>query len=195
MVNSLKIISAILAIYGAGFLTGSIVKWSPIPTQGTKTSDPSAFQSSGDPDASSADQMKDHDDDKRREWDKSRDRGGRGRRGPGRGWSPDPEKMANDFVQSLDRKLELEPSQETRLLQVFQESHERMKNLREELDPKMRAEFHRVHEFILETLNESQKAAYLKDLETNRWNRGRRPPPPPDKKHDDQGKPSPPPSC
>jgi len=106
--------------------------------------------------------------------------------GPGRGWSPDPEKIADDFVRNLDRQLDLNPAQETHLLQVFQESHKRMKELREEIDPKMKAEFSKVHEHILETLNEAQKQNYLSQLETNRWNRGRRPPPPNDPKHPDR---------
>lgn len=178
MVNSLKIISAILAIYGAGFLTGSIVDWSPLPqTKQSPSSQENVFRDKNGQDQEAAVSSQGESPD-RPDWMDKKDKDDRGRRGPRRGWSPDPVKMANDFVQNLDEKLDLTSEQETRLLNVFQESHERMKNLREELDPKMKAEFHRVHEMILESLNEAQKEAYLKDLETNRWNRGRRPPPP-----------------
>lgn len=177
MVNSLKIISAILAIYGAGFLTGSIVDWSPLPQSKQALSKGSDFQDSHNPDQETA-AISQRSQPDRPDWTDIKDKEDHGRRGPRRGWSPDPAKMANDFVQNLDAKLDLSSEQETQLLNVFQESHERMKSLREELDPKMKAEFHRVHEMILESLNEAQKEAYLKDLETNRWNRGRRPPPP-----------------
>lgn len=177
MVNSLKIISAILAIYGAGFLTGSIVDWSPLPHSKVSVKKDNDIQDVHGQDQESI-PVSQGDATARPDWMDRKDKEERGRRGPRRGWSPDPAKMANDFVQNLDAKLDLSSEQETQLLNVFQESHERMKSLREELDPKMKAEFHRVHEMILESLNEAQKEAYLKDLETNRWNRGRRPPPP-----------------
>ena len=179
MVNSIKIFAAIAAIYGAGFLTGSILEWSPFPNISEKKSSEQTSESPNEkpfwvrsPDA----------DDKGDPLNERRDRG---RRGPGRGWSPDPEKIADDFVRNLDQQLDLNPAQETHLLQVFQESHKRMKELREEIDPKMKAEFSKVHELILETLDEAQKKNYLSQLETNRWNRGRRPPPPNDPKHPD----------
>ena len=179
MVNSIKIFAAIAAIYGAGFLTGSILEWSPFPNISEKKSSEQTSESPNEkpfwvrsPDA----------DDKGDPLNERRDRG---RRGPGRGWSPDPEKIADDFVRNLDQQLDLNPAQETHLLQVFQESHKRMKELREEIDPKMKAEFSKVHELILETLDEAQKKNYLSQLETNLWNRGRRPPPTNDPKHPD----------
>lgn len=180
MVNSVKIFAAIVAIYGAGFLTGSILDWSPLSNASEKTSsEQTSERSPGRPFWS----------DSREEDDKGdslKERKDRGRRGPGRGWSPDPEKIADDFVSNLDRQLDLNPAQESHLLQVFQESHKRMKELREEIDPKMKAEFSKVHELILETLDESQKKNYLSQLETNRWSRGRRPPPPIDPKNSDR---------
>jgi hypothetical protein len=117
MVNSVKIFAAIVAIYGAGFLTGSILDWSPLPNISEKKSSEQTSERPnekpfwvGSPDA----------DDKGDPLNERRDRG---RRGPGRGWSPDPEKIADDFVRNLDRQLDLNPAQETHLLQVFQESH------------------------------------------------------------------------
>lgn len=180
MVNSVKIFAAILAIYGAGFLTGSILDWSPLPkAPKEKTLEQSSDRHEGKPFWVDTREV----DDKGAPGSERKDRG---RRGPGRGWSPDPEKIADDFVRNLDLQLDLNPAQETHLLQVFQESHKRMKELREEIDPKMKAEFSKVHELILETLDEAQKQNYLSQLETNRWNRGRRPPPPNDQKHPDR---------
>jgi hypothetical protein len=180
MVNSVKIFAAIVAIYGAGFLTGSILDWSPLPKASKEKSlEQSSERHEGKPFWVDSREV----DDKEAAGNERKDRG---RRGPGRGWSPDPEKIADDFVRNLDRQLDLNPAQETHLLQVFQESHKRMKELREEIDPKMKAEFSKVHELILETLDEAQKKNYLSQLETNRWNRGRRPPPPNDTKHPDR---------
>lgn len=180
MVNSVKIFAAIVAIYGAGFLTGSILDWSPL----SKTSKEKSLEQPSDRHEGKPFWVGSREaDDKETPGSERKDRG---RRGPGRGWSPDPEKIADDFVRNLDRQLDLNPAQETHLLQVFQESHKRMKELREEIDPKMKAEFSKVHELILETLDEAQKKNYLSQLETNRWNRGRRPPQQNDPKHPDR---------
>lgn len=180
MVNSVKIFAAIVAIYGAGFLTGSILDWSPLPNNSKKSS---SKKTSAGPSEKPFWNNSNGTEEKEPPIDGKRNRG---RRGPGRGWSPDPEKIADDFVRNLDRQLDLNPAQETHLLQVFQESHQRMKELREEIDPKMKAEFSKVHELILESLDEAQKKNYLSQLETNRWNRGRRHPPPNDPKRPDR---------
>lgn len=94
---------------------------------------------------------------------------------PANSGNPRPGPMSRDFVLVLARELQLTPEQREQVTKLMSEGQERIRELRQGIDPEIRKEMQKTHEQIQAVLTPAQREEFLR-LRLQRRNDAPNPP-------------------